>query len=77
MATGILRRSPPRWAVIRSRVEEERTQLRKASAVLACLVSAVNSDAEVDVADVAAVALELVVNALDRLDIVELTRQNR
>lgn len=58
------------------RIEAERRRLQKASAVLGCLVYSATYDAPgIDCGDVACVALDLVVQAVNALDIVELRRE--
>lgn len=57
------------------RIETERRRLRRASAVLACLVIAANEDTEdVDCGDVALVVRGLIDTAVAALDSVELER---
>jgi hypothetical protein len=57
-------------------IRTERQQLQKASAVLGCLVYSATHDADgIDYDDVARVALDPVVRAVDALDIVQLQRK--
>lgn len=60
----------------RERIEVERRRLQKASAVLACLIYAVNHDEPgIDPGDVASVTRELIDRAVLALDIVVLQRR--
>lgn len=54
------------------KIEHERRRLQRVSAVLACLTTAAMYDEEIDAADVATVARELLDAAIDGLDSVEL-----
>jgi hypothetical protein len=57
---------------VEERIEFERRRLQKASAVLACLMLAADAQADIDLADVASAAQELVLAALLGLDSINL-----
>lgn len=59
---------------IRMRIETERRQLQRASALLACLSAAFDAGRDIEYSDVADVARELVGRALDGLDSARLHR---
>lgn len=57
---------------IQQRIEMERRQLQRATAVLACLALAFDQELEVDFGDVANVAKNLILDALRALDVIAL-----
>lgn len=59
---------------LRSKIESERRRLQRACAVLTCLQCACDEEIEVDAGDVAHVARELVLAALQGLDTAMLYR---
>lgn len=66
----VLPRSVP--PILSSRIESERRRLQKAATVLTCLAIAWESGHDLDFADAVEVARDDILEAIDRLDLVNL-----